>query len=55
MVDAERSSFHGMIGQSAVMRALFGLIKDVAPYDISVLIQGETGTRKELVATPSTG
>ena len=51
MVDAERSSFHGMIGQSAVMHALFGLIKDFAPYDISVLIQGETGTGKELVAT----
>ena len=33
------------------MQALFGLIKEFAPYDISVLIQGETGTGKELVAT----
>ncbi len=51
MESADLPSFHGMIGRSAVMRALFGLIKDFAPYDISVLIQGETGTGKELVAT----
>jgi len=43
-------SFHGIIGRSAAMQALFRRIESVAPYDVSVLIQGETGTGKELVA-----
>jgi DNA-binding NtrC family response regulator len=40
----------GMIGQSMKMRQIFGLIKRIAPMDVSVIIQGETGTGKELVA-----
>jgi DNA-binding NtrC family response regulator len=32
------------------MRQIFGLIKKIAPMDVSVIIQGETGTGKELVA-----
>jgi DNA-binding NtrC family response regulator len=43
-------SFHGLVGQSAPMRALFDRIRRVAPFDVSVLIVGETGTGKELVA-----
>jgi transcriptional regulator with GAF, ATPase, and Fis domain len=39
-----------MVGDSAPMRALFELIAKVAPSDVSVLIHGETGTGKELVA-----
>jgi DNA-binding NtrC family response regulator len=50
MAEADLPSFHGIIGRSAPMQALFGLIQDFAPYDISVLIQGETGTGKDLVA-----
>jgi two-component system response regulator HydG len=41
---------HGVIGKSAAMRRTFDLITRVAPSDASVLIHGETGTGKELVA-----
>ena len=40
----------GIIGSSAVMRALYSKIRKVAPTDSNVLIQGESGTGKELVA-----
>jgi DNA-binding NtrC family response regulator len=39
-----------MIGESEPMKELKGYIADVAPTDVSVLILGETGTGKELVA-----
>ncbi|WKD48857.1 sigma-54-dependent transcriptional regulator [Microbulbifer spongiae] len=40
----------GMIGNSQVMRELYGRIHKVAPTDATVLVHGETGTGKELVA-----
>lgn len=40
----------GLIGLSAPMRALKQLIRQVAPEKATVLITGETGTGKELVA-----
>lgn len=48
---AELPSFHGLIGRSAAMRALFRKIEKVAFRDVSVVIQGETGTGKDLVAS----
>jgi len=42
--------FDNIIGQSPPMRELFGLIPEVAQSDSSILITGETGTGKELVA-----
>lgn len=44
------SSQSGLIGQSAPMLALKQLIAQVAPEKATVLITGETGTGKELVA-----
>lgn len=39
-----------MVGQSAVMQAVYKSIGRVAPQDVIVLIRGESGTGKELVA-----
>ena len=43
-------SFGEMIGRSAAMQAVFEIIEQVADTDADVLIIGETGTGKELVA-----
>ncbi|MHC5035809.1 MAG: sigma-54-dependent transcriptional regulator [Planctomycetota bacterium] len=40
----------GMVGRSPVMRRLYRGIRDVALLDTNVLIHGETGTGKELIA-----
>ena len=49
-VGAEEWHVSGLIGRSAPMRELSRLIRLVAPHDARVLIEGETGTGKELVA-----
>lgn len=42
--------FCGMVGQSSKMKNLFGQIIKIAATDMTVLIRGETGTGKEMVA-----
>lgn len=44
------AQFHGIIGQSDAMQAVFQQIRNVANLDATVLVEGETGTGKELVA-----
>lgn len=44
------SAIPGMIGRTAVMRSVFAAVRRVAPQDTTVLVTGETGTGKELVA-----
>ncbi len=41
---------HGMVGSSSAMQSLRDLIERAAPLDLPVLIQGPTGSGKELVA-----
>ena len=47
---ASRLEVCGMIGRSPAMRELFHVIHRLAPHARTVLITGETGTGKELVA-----
>jgi len=46
----ERYRLDGLVGRSAVMRDLFGLLEIVAATASTVLVTGETGTGKELAA-----
>jgi DNA-binding NtrC family response regulator len=41
---------HELLGTAPVMQELFALAKKIAPCDVNVLITGETGTGKELLA-----
>jgi transcriptional regulator with PAS, ATPase and Fis domain len=43
-------AFEGIVGAHPSMRAIFEVIRRVAPTDATVLITGESGTGKELVA-----
>jgi DNA-binding NtrC family response regulator len=47
---ARELEYHGMLGRSAAMQDVFSLIRRLAPHVRTVLITGETGTGKELVA-----
>ncbi len=46
----DEGEFHGMIGGSSAMRQLFALLRQIAQAEGPVLITGESGVGKELVA-----
>jgi len=48
--ETERAQSGNLVGRSAAMRAFFSLLRRVAPTDISILLEGETGTGKEVAA-----
>src|SRR5882724_4938162 len=48
--DRRYTGLHGIIGNSAALQRVLRLVRVVAPTDATVLIQGETGTGKEMVA-----
>jgi transcriptional regulator with PAS, ATPase and Fis domain len=50
MLIPERDRFGAVLGKSTAMRRLYGLLERVAPTESTVLLRGETGTGKEMVA-----
>ncbi len=49
--ELERAAgFEEMVGSSPQMQQVFSLVEQIAPTDATVLLRGETGTGKELVA-----
>ena len=50
ILPSEKDSLGPMVGGSLKMREIFGLVERIAPTEATVLIEGETGTGKDLVA-----
>jgi formate hydrogenlyase transcriptional activator len=50
MTDQAERAFERIIGNSAALEAVLTQVEQVAPTDSTVLIEGETGTGKELIA-----
>jgi len=48
--DKDETSFHGIIGSSPALKLVHADVERVAPTDSTVLVLGETGTGKELIA-----
>jgi two-component system response regulator HydG len=46
----ERFGFEGLVGHSPAMRRIFDILRQVAPTTATVLILGDSGTGKELIA-----
>ena len=50
-IDLSKSErFHDLVGKGVRMREIFATLEKVAPTELTVLVRGETGTGKELVA-----
>jgi transcriptional regulator with GAF, ATPase, and Fis domain len=45
------SEFGRAVGPSLIMRQVFGLLERIAPTDATVLLEGETGTGKDILAS----
>jgi len=45
------SKFENIIGTSTKMKQIFSMLETVSPSDATILVRGETGTGKELIAT----
>ncbi len=50
ILPSESSNFGEALGPSLSMRTLFGVLEHIAPTDAPVLLEGETGTGKDVLA-----
>jgi transcriptional regulator with GAF, ATPase, and Fis domain len=50
VLPSDKTFFGGAIGQSLAMRTIFGVFERIAPTDATVLLEGETGTGKDVLA-----
>ncbi|MEM1417684.1 MAG: FHA domain-containing protein, partial [Myxococcota bacterium] len=50
IVPSEKSRFGDLIGRHAKMRHIYAILEKIAPTDATIVIEGETGTGKEVVA-----
>ena len=50
IMPSEASNFGAALGPSLVMRGIFGVLEQIAPSDAPVLLEGETGTGKDVLA-----
>lgn len=48
--EASKAEFEGLVGNSKPMQDVFGMIRRIGPSEVPVLITGESGVGKELVA-----
>ncbi len=50
IVPSDKSRFMDLIGRDPKMREIYAILEKIAPTDATVVIEGETGTGKEVVA-----
>jgi transcriptional regulator with GAF, ATPase, and Fis domain len=50
VMPSDATRFGEVVGPSLAMRSIFGVLERIAPTDATVLIEGETGTGKDLLA-----
>jgi transcriptional regulator with GAF, ATPase, and Fis domain len=50
VMPSDKTWFGAAIGQSLAMRSIFGILERIAPTDATVLLEGETGTGKDILA-----
>jgi DNA-binding NtrC family response regulator len=50
ILPSDKEALGSLVGKSLKMREIFGLVERIAPTEATVLIEGETGTGKDLVA-----
>ena len=50
ILPSESDRFGDALGTSLAMRSIFGILERIAPTDAAVLLEGETGTGKDVIA-----
>jgi transcriptional regulator with GAF, ATPase, and Fis domain len=50
VLPSDATEFEGVIGVALSMRTIFGVLERIAPTDATVLLEGETGTGKDVLA-----